>query len=228
LPIGLGVSCSADRQIRARITAEGVFLERLETDPARFLPEQDVDVGTAVGIDLTEPMTAIRAALARLGVGAPVLLSGPLIVARDLVHAELARRQRDGRPLPAYVRDHPLYYAGPAKTPAGHASGAFGPTTAARMDPYVPELQAAGASLVTLAKGNRGPAVTESCRRHGGFYLATIGGAAARVGRDMIRKVEVLDMAELGMEAVWRIEVEDLPAFLVVDDKGNDFYARRG
>jgi fumarate hydratase, class I len=155
-----------------------------------------------------------------------VLLSGPLVVARDLVHAALAKRLREGQGLPAYFRDHPIYYAGPARTPEGFASGSFGPTTAARMDPYIPDFQAAGGSLVTLAKGNRSPEAVASCRRHGGFYLATVGGAAARVGRDMIRKVEVIDFAELGMEAVWRIEVEDLPAFVVVDDQGNDFYGR--
>ncbi len=226
LPIGLGVSCSADRQVKARITGDGVFLERLEDDPARFLPEQTVTAAGAVPLDLAQPMPAIRAALGRLEVGAAVLLSGPMIVARDLVHAEWSKRLAAGQPLPDYLRHHPIYYAGPAKTPAGHASGAFGPTTAARMDPYVPELQAAGASLVTLAKGNRSRAVVESCRRHGGFYLATIGGAAARVGRDMITKVEVLDHAEFGMEAVWRIEVKDLPAFLVIDDRGHDLYAR--
>jgi fumarate hydratase class I len=228
LPVGLGVSCSADRQVKAKITEDGVFLERLETDPARYLPEAEVEIGGATHIDLTRPMAEITAELSKLPVTAPVLLSGPLVVARDLVHAELAKRQRDGLPLPRYVRDHPIYYAGPAKTPEGFASGSFGPTTAARMDPYVPELQAEGASLVTLAKGNRSREVVKSCWQHGGFYLATIGGAAARVGRDMIRKVEVIDFPEFGMEAVWRIEVEDLPAFIVIDDKGNDFYARRG
>jgi fumarate hydratase class I len=226
LPVGLGVSCSADRQIRARITAEGVFLERLEADPARHLPEAEVDLAAAVPIDLARPMAEIRAELGRHAVTQPVLLTGPLIVARDLVHAELARRLRDGQALPAYVRDHPIYYAGPARTPEGFAAGSFGPTTAARMDPYIPDFQAAGGALVTLAKGNRAPEVVASCRRHGGFYLATVGGAAARVGRDMIRKVEAIDFAELGMEAVWRIEVADLPAFLVIDDKGNDFYGR--
>jgi fumarate hydratase class I len=225
--VGLGVSCSADRQIRARIDADGVLLERLETDPARFLPEAEIDLGRVVAIDLARPMAEIRADLAGLEVAQPVVLSGPLVVARDLVHAELARRLAQGRELPGYLREHAIYYAGPARTPDGFASGSFGPTTAARMDPYLPDLHAAGAALVTLAKGNRSAEVTASCRRHGGFYLATVGGAAARVGRDMIRKVEVIDFAEFGMEAVWRIEVENLPAFLVVDDKGNDFYARR-
>ncbi|MDX6752600.1 FumA C-terminus/TtdB family hydratase beta subunit [Geminicoccaceae bacterium 1502E] len=227
LPVGMGVSCSADRQIRGKITGEGVFLEQLETDPARFLPEAEAGAGEAVRIDLCQPMDAIRAALSRLEVGAPVLLSGPLVVARDLVHAELSKLLAAGRPLPDWMCRHPIYYAGPARTPEGFASGAFGPTTAARMDPYIPELQAAGGSLVTLAKGNRAREVAESCRRHGGFYLATIGGAAARVGRDMIRKVETIAYEEFGMEAVWRIEVEDLPAFLVTDDKGNDFYTAR-
>ncbi len=224
LPVGIGVSCSADRQIRARITAEGVFLERLETDPARYLPEVEVDMGEAVPVDLRRPMDEIRATLSRLEVGTPVRLTGPMIVARDLAHKRIAERLRAGGDLPAYFRDHPIYYAGPAKAPEGHPSGSFGPTTAARMDPYVPEFQARGGALVTLAKGNRSRQVVEACRRYGGFYLATIGGAAARVGRDMIRKVEVVDFPELGMEAVWRIEVEDMPAFLVIDDKGHDFW----
>jgi fumarate hydratase, class I len=226
LPVGIGVSCSADRQIKARISAEGVFLEQLEEDPARFLPEATIDIGAAVAIDLDRPMAAIRADLARLQVGAPVLLSGTLVVARDLVHAALAERLEQGAPLPDYLKDHPIYYAGPARTPAGHASGSFGPTTAARMDAYMPGFQAAGASLVTLAKGNRSPAVVESCKAHGGFYLATIGGAAARLGRDMIKAVEAIDFEGFGMEAAWRIRVEALPAFLVIDDKGNDFYRR--
>ncbi len=227
LPVGLGVSCSADRQIKGRITDEGVFLERLDTDPARFLPETGVDLGHAVRLDLGRPMAEIRAELTRHPVATPLLLSGPMIVARDLVHAELGRRLAAGEPLPAYMKDHPIYYAGPAKTPEGWASGSFGPTTAARMDPYIPDFQAAGGALVTVAKGNRAPAVTASCKRSGGFYLATIGGAAARVGRDMIRSVETVDFSEYGMEAVWRIVVEDLPAFIVIDDKGNDFYARK-
>jgi fumarate hydratase class I len=226
LPVGIGVSCSADRQIKARITADGTFLEALEDDPARFLPEAAIDIGDAVALDLDRPMAAIRADLARLEVGAPVLLSGTLVVARDLVHAALAKRLDEGEPLPRYIRDHPIYYAGPARTPEGHASGSFGPTTAARMDAYMPALQAAGAALVTLAKGNRSATVAESCKAHGGFYLATIGGAAARLGRDMIEAVEVIDFAELGMEAAWRIRVLGLPVFLVVDDKGNDFYRR--
>ncbi len=227
LPIGIGVSCSADRQVKAKITAEGVFLERLETDPARFLPEVEVDIGEATRIDLARPMTEIRAALSELPVGAPVLLNGPMIVARDLAHKRIAETIAAGGELPRYFKDHPIYYAGPAKTPEGRASGSFGPTTAARMDPYVPEFQALGGSLVTLAKGNRTRQVLESCKKHGGFYLATIGGAAARVGRDMITKVEVIDFPEFGMEAVWRIEVRDMPAFVVFDDKGNDFWSSR-
>jgi fumarate hydratase class I len=224
LPIGIGVSCSADRQIKAKITPEGVFLERLEADPARYLPDVQVDIGAATPIDLTRPMAEIRAALSKLPVGAPVLLSGPMIVARDLAHKAIAARIAAGGEMPDYFRDHPIYYAGPAKTPEGRASGSFGPTTAARMDPYVAEFQKLGGSLVTLAKGNRTRQVVDSCKRYGGFYLATIGGAAARVGRDMIRKVEVIDFPEFGMEAVWRIEVEDMPAFIVIDDKGNDFW----
>jgi fumarate hydratase class I len=226
LPVGIGVSCSADRQINARITAEGVLLEALEDDPARFLPEVTVDIGRAVPIDLDRPMPAIRRDLGELEVGAPVLLSGTLVVARDLVHATLGQRLERGEPLPAYLRDHPIYYAGPARAPDGHASGSFGPTTAARMDAYMPAFQAAGAALVTLAKGNRSAAVAESCKAHGGFYLATVGGAAARIGRDMIETVDVIDFPELGMEAAWRIRVRRLPAFLVIDDKGNDFYRR--
>ncbi len=227
LPIGIGVSCSADRQIEAKITPEGIFLEELETDPAKYLPDVDVDIGAAVRIDLARPMDEIRADLSRLEVGTPVLLTGPMVVARDLAHKKIAERIRTGGEMPRYFRDHPIYYAGPAKTPEGHASGSFGPTTAARMDPYVPEFQKLGGSLITLAKGNRSRQVVEACRQYGGFYLATIGGAAARVGRDMIRKVEVLDFPELGMEAVWRIEVEDMPAFVVIDDKGNDFWQRK-
>lgn len=226
LPVGIGVSCSADRQIKARISAEGTMLEALETEPARFLPDIRIDASEPVPVDLDRPMAEIRQALSRLEVGTAVRLTGTLVVARDLVHAELARRLAKGEALPDYVKAHPIYYAGPAKTPAGHASGSFGPTTAARMDAYMPELQAAGAALVTLAKGNRSAAVAASCKAHGGFYLATIGGAAASLGRDMIRAVEVIDFGELGMEAAWRIRVEGMPAVLVIDDKGNDFYRR--
>ncbi len=226
LPVGIGVSCSADRQIKARISEEAVFLEALDDDPARFLPDARIEIGAATPIDLDQPMAAIRAALGALEVGASVRLSGTLVVARDLVHATLAEGLGRGRPLPDYLKDHPIYYAGPAKTPEGHPSGSFGPTTAARMDAYMAEFQAAGAALVTLAKGNRSAAVVDSCKANGGFYLATIGGSAARLGRDMIKAVEVIDFQAFGMEAAWRIRVEGMPAFLVIDDKGNDFYRR--
>jgi len=227
LPVGLGVSCSADRQIKAKITAGGAFLEALERNPAKYLPETDIDIGEAVRIDLNRPMDEIRAELSKHPVATPILLSGPMIVARDMVHAELAKRLKDGGELPAYMKDHPIYYAGPAKTPEGYPSGSFGPTTAARMDPYVTEFQPLGGSLITIAKGNRTPSVVESCKKNGGFYLASIGGAAARVGQDMITHVEQLDFADFGMEAVWKIEVQDLPAFIVIDDKGNDFFKNR-
>ncbi|MCX7629649.1 MAG: FumA C-terminus/TtdB family hydratase beta subunit [Geminicoccaceae bacterium] len=226
LPVGLGVSCSADRQIEALVTAEGVFLEELEHDPARFLPDRPVELGEAVHIDLDRPMDAIRADLARLPVGAPVLLTGTMIVARDRVFAALAERRAAGERLPAYLRDHPIYHAGPARAPDGFPAGSFGPTTAARMDPYMPEFQAEGAALVTVAKGNRSALVVASCKTNGGFYLAGIGGAAAVTARDRIRSVEVIDFPEFGMEAVHRIRVEGFPAFLVIDDKGNDLYAR--
>jgi fumarate hydratase class I len=225
-PIAIAVSCSADRQALARITAEGAWLEQLETDPARYLPEVATDdlSGDVVRIDLREPMEDVRATLARYPVKTRVSLSGPMVVARDIAHAKIAERLDQGEPLPAYLRDHCVYYAGPAKTPEGYASGSFGPTTAGRMDSYVERFQAAGGSYVMLAKGNRSKAVTDSCRRHGGFYLGSIGGPAARLAQDCIRRVEVLEYPELGMEAVWRIEVEDFPAFIVVDDKGNDFF----
>jgi len=226
LPVGIGVSCSADRQILAKITPEGVFLEALETDPARFLPETtDAHLGgDAVAIDLNQPMTAIRAQLSALPVRTRVMLTGTMVVARDIAHAKLKERLDRGEGLPDYIRNHPVYYAGPAKTPAGYATGSFGPTTAGRMDSYVDQFQAAGGSMVMLAKGNRSRAVREACRKYGGFYLGSVGGPAARLARDCIRKVEVLEYPELGMEAVWRIEVEDFPAFIVIDDKGNDFY----
>ncbi len=226
-PVGIAVSCSADRQALGRITADGVFLEQLEHDPARFLPETTVgDLGgEAVRIDLNRPMGDVRADLSRLPVSTRVMLSGPMVVARDIAHARIAERLDAGEAMPSYLRDHCVYYAGPAKTPDGYASGSFGPTTAGRMDSYVERFQAAGGSLVMLAKGNRSRAVTEACRRHGGFYLGSIGGPAARLAQDCIREVSVLEYPELGMEAVWRIEVEDFPAFVVVDDKGNDFYA---
>jgi fumarate hydratase class I len=229
-PVAIAVSCSADRQALAKITAEGVFLEKLETDPARFLPEttdQHLD-DDVVRIDLDQPMTAIRAELSKYPVRTRLSLSGTLVVARDIAHARLKELLDAGKPLPEYIKDHPVYYAGPAKTPEGYASGSFGPTTAGRMDSYVDQFQAAGGSLVMLAKGNRGKQVTEACKAHGGFYLGSIGGPAARLAQDCIKRVEALDYAELGMEAVWRIEVEDFPAFIVVDDKGNDFFAPKG
>jgi fumarate hydratase class I len=226
LPIGIGVSCSADRQIKAKITPDGVFLEQLEQDPAQYLPAhtEEIEGGDCVTIDLNRPMDEIRATLSRYPVKTRVSLTGTMVVARDIAHAKLKERLDAGLDLPQYLKDHPVYYAGPAKTPAGYATGSFGPTTAGRMDSYVAEFQAAGGSFVMLAKGNRSRAVRDACKRHGGFYLGSVGGPAARLARDCIRKVEVLEYPELGMEAVWRIEVEDFPAFIVIDDKGNDFY----
>jgi fumarate hydratase, class I len=226
-PVAIAVSCSADRQALGKITRDGVFLERLETDPAQYLPdtdEEELDSGV-VRIDLSRPMDEIRAELSKYPIKTRLSLSGPLVVARDIAHAKISERLARGEPMPAYLRDHAVYYAGPAKTPKGHASGSFGPTTAGRMDSYVAEFQEAGGSLVMLAKGNRSAAVTEACRKNGGFYLGSIGGAAARLARDCITKVDVLEYPELGMEAVWQIEVRDFPAFIVVDDKGNDFFA---
>jgi fumarate hydratase class I len=225
LPIGIGVSCSADRQILAKITPEGAFLEQLETDPARFLPDVTPDDdGSAVAVDLTRPMIEIRRQLSSLPVKTRVMLTGTMVVARDIAHAKLKERLDRGEPLPDYIRNHPVYYAGPAKTPDGMPTGSFGPTTAGRMDSYVAEFQAAGGSMVMLAKGNRSRAVRDACRANGGFYLGSVGGAAARLARDCIKRVEVLEYPELGMEAIWRIEVEDFPAFIVIDDKGNDVY----
>jgi fumarate hydratase, class I len=226
-PVGIAVSCSADRQALGKITAEGVFLEQLETDPAKYLPEiTEEDLSSqVVQIDLNQPMADIRAELSRHPVKTRLSLTGTLVVGRDIVHAKIKDMLDAGEPMPQYMRDHPVYYAGPAKTPEGYASGSFGPTTAGRMDSYVEQFQAAGGSLVMLAKGNRSPQVTDACAAHGGFYLGSIGGPAARLAQDSIRKVEVLEWPELGMEAVWRIEVEDFPAFIVVDDKGNDFFA---
>ncbi len=226
LPVGIGVSCSADRQILAKVTPEGVFLEQLETDPAKYLPETTDEHlgGETVAIDLTRPMAEIRATLSKYPVRTRVMLSGPMVVGRDIAHAKIKERLDRGEAMPEYLRNHPVYYAGPAKTPQGYATGSFGPTTAGRMDSYVEQFQAAGGSFVMLAKGNRSRAVRESCRKYGGFYLASIGGPAARLAKDCIRKVEVLEYPELGMEAVWRIEVENFPAFIVIDDKGNDFY----
>jgi fumarate hydratase class I len=226
-PVAIAVSCSADRQALGKITADGVFLEQLETDPARYLPDEvELDSDSeVVAIDLNRPMESIRAELSRYPIRTRVALTGPLVVARDIAHAKIAERLDAGEPMPSYLRDHPVYYAGPAKTPAGYASGSFGPTTAGRMDSYVARFQEAGGSLVMLAKGNRSGAVTSACQRFGGFYLGSIGGAAARLAQDCITSVSVLEYPELGMEAVWKIEVKDFPAFVVVDDKGNDFFA---
>ncbi|WP_106402979.1 fumarate hydratase [Actinocorallia populi] len=225
-PVAVSVSCSADRQAVAKITAEGVFLERLETDPARFLPDTTAEQldDQVVKIDLNRPMAEIRAELSRYPVKTRLSLTGPLVVARDIAHAKIKERLDAGEGMPQYLKDHAVYYAGPAKTPEGYASGSFGPTTAGRMDSYVEEFQAAGGSMVMLAKGNRSQQVTDACKAHGGFYLGSIGGPAARLAQDCIKKVDVLEYAELGMEAVWKIEVEDFPAFIVVDDKGNDFF----
>jgi fumarate hydratase class I len=225
-PVAIAVSCSADRQAWGKITRNGVFLEQLEMDPARFLPEiHDEQLsGEVVEIDLTRPMNEIRATLSRYPVKTRLSLNGPMIVARDIAHAKIKELLDRGEPMPQYMRDHCVYYAGPAKTPTGMASGSFGPTTAGRMDAYVDLFQAQGGSMVMLAKGNRSRKVTEACKRHGGFYLGSIGGPAARLAQDCITKVEVLEFAELGMEAVWRIEVVNFPAFIVVDDKGHDFF----
>jgi fumarate hydratase class I len=226
LPIGLGVSCSADRQALGKITRDGIYLEELEQNPAQYMPEVDASSlgGPVVEIDLNRPMSEILGTLTRQPIRTRLSLSGPMIVARDLAHAKIRERLERGEPMPDYFRNHPVYYAGPAKTPEGYASGSFGPTTAGRMDSYVDQFQAAGGSMVMLAKGNRSNAVREACQKHGGFYLGSIGGPAARLAQDCIKKVEVLEYPELGMEAIWRIEVEDFPAFIVTDDKGNDFF----
>ncbi|GEL72574.1 MULTISPECIES: fumarate hydratase [Myxococcus] len=226
-PVAIAVSCSADRQILGKITRDGIFLEQLEADPAKYLPETtDGELGgEVVKIDLNRPMSEIRAELSRYPIKTRLSLSGPLVVARDIAHAKIKEVLDAGNGMPQYLKDYMVYYAGPAKTPEGYASGSFGPTTAGRMDAYVDQFQAAGGSFVMLAKGNRSPAVTEACKKHGGFYLGSIGGPAARLAKDCITKVEVLEYAELGMEAVWKIEVVDFPAFIVVDDKGNDFFA---
>ena len=223
-PVANAVSCSADRQARATINAQGVWLEQLETEPAHYLPEVEELAGDVVRIDLNQPMSEIRATLSQLPVKTRLSLHGPLVVARDIAHAKIATLLDEGQPMPAYLKEMAVYYAGPAKTPAGMASGSFGPTTAGRMDSYVDRFQAAGGSLVMLAKGNRSAAVTAACKAHGGFYLGSIGGPAARLAQDCIKRVEVLEYPELGMEAIWKIEVEDFPAFVVVDDKGNDFF----
>src|SRR5246500_2304440 len=226
LPIGLGVSCSADRQALGKITKDGVFLEELEHHPAKYLPEVDTSKlgGEVVQIDLNKPMKEILAQLSKYPIKTRLSLSGPMIVARDLAHAKLRERLEKGQGLPDYFKNHPVYYAGPAKTPEGYASGAFGPTTAGRMDSFVDDFQAAGGSMVSVAKGNRSPAVREACKKHGGFYLASIGGTAANLAEHCIKKVEVVEYPELGMEAIWRIEVENFPAFIGIDHKGNDFF----
>ncbi len=229
-PVAIAVSCAADRQALGKITKEGVFLEELEHDPARFLPEahEGDDAGECVKIDLSRPMSEIRETLSRYPVKTRLSLSGPMVVARDIAHAKIKERLDAGLGMPDYLKDLMVYYAGPAKTPAGYASGSFGPTTAGRMDSYVDLFQSHGGSMVMLAKGNRSKAVTEACKKHGGFYLGSIGGPAARLAQDCIKKVEVLEYPELGMEAVWKIEVVDFPAFIVVDDKGNDFFEQLG
>ncbi len=227
LPVGLAVSCSADRQAKGKITGEGVFLEQLEADPAKYLPEIDETAlsSDTIPVDLNQPMEAIRSELSKYPVKTRLSLTGTLVVGRDIAHAKIKERLDAGEAMPEYLQKHPIYYAGPAKTPEGYASGSFGPTTAGRMDSYVDQFQAAGGSMVMLAKGNRSQQVTDACKRHGGFYLGSIGGPAARLAKDSIRSVEQLEYPELGMEAIWKIEVEDFPAFIVVDDKGNDFYA---
>ncbi len=230
LPVGIGVSCSADRQAKGRITRDGVFLEQLETDPIRFIPAalREVRDETAVRIDLNRPMPEILRELDRYPVTTRLLLSGPIVVARDIAHAKLKERLDAGQPLPQYFRDHPVYYAGPAKKPAGYASGSFGPTTAGRMDSYVDLFQSQGGSMVMIAKGNRGQQVTDACHKHGGFYLGSIGGPAAILAKENIRSVEVVEFAELGMEAIWKIDVIDFPAFILVDNKGSDFFQTVG
>ncbi|MDD2943838.1 MAG: FumA C-terminus/TtdB family hydratase beta subunit [bacterium] len=227
-PVGLGVSCSADRQIKGKITAEGIFLEQLEEHPEQFLPvSSKKSISEAVQIDLTKPIREVCSILSKYPVSTRVMLNGTLIVARDLAHARLYKMLQEGKPLPEYFLKYPVYYAGPAKTPKGYVSGSFGPTTSQRMDPYVADFQKAGGSLVMLGKGNRAQQVTEACAQYGGFYLGSIGGPAARLGKDCIKKVEVLDFEDLGMESVWKIEVENFPAFIIVDDKGNDFFRPR-
>ncbi len=228
LPVAIAVSCSADRQCLGKITPEGVFIEQLEFEPGHYLPEvtdEHLEGGDVVEIDLSRPMSEVLAELTKYPVKTRLSLTGTLVVARDIAHAKIRERLEAGEDMPQYMKDHPVYYAGPAKTPEGMASGSFGPTTAGRMDSYVDQFQAAGGSMVMLAKGNRSQEVTDACKAHGGFYLGSIGGPAARLAQDCIKKVEVLEYPELGMEAVWKIEVEDFPAFIVVDDKGNDFFA---
>jgi fumarate hydratase class I len=223
-PIGLGVSCSADRNAKAKITRDGIFLEKLETDPAQYLPQAELSGQEAVPVDLNRPMDQIRQQLSQYRVATPLLLTGNIVVARDIAHAKLNERLEAGHPLPDYFKDHIIYYAGPAKTPTGYPSGSFGPTTAGRMDPYVPVFQAQGGSMIMLAKGNRSRQVTDACKTYGGFYLGSIGGPAARLGKECITSVELIEYPELGMEAIYMISVRDFPAFIIVDDKGNDFF----
>ncbi|MBF0468963.1 MAG: fumarate hydratase [Desulfamplus sp.] len=225
-PVGIGVSCSADRQIKGKITEDGIFLEQLEENPAKYLPAKEPEMAEPARVDLNRPMHEILAQLSKYSVATRLLLSGKIIVARDIAHAKFKERMDRGEGLPDYIKQHIIYYAGPAKTPEGHASGSFGPTTAGRMDSYVPEFQKEGASMIMLAKGNRSKQVTDSCKEFGGFYLGSPGGPAARLGKDFIKKVELIEYEELGMEAVFMITVEDFPAFIIVDDKGNDFYSQ--
>jgi fumarate hydratase class I len=225
-PIGLGVSCSADRNVKAKITRDGILLEALDTQPGRFLPEPAGSQDKAVAVDLNQPMDQIRATLSQYPVSTRLVLNGNMVVARDIAHAKLKERLDRGEDLPNYFKDHIIYYAGPAKTPPGYACGSFGPTTAGRMDPYVPVFQARGGSMVMLAKGNRSAVVKEACKKYGGFYLGSIGGPAARLAKECITRMEVLEYPELGMEAIYRITVKDFPAFIITDDKGNDFFDR--
>lgn len=225
-PVGLGVSCSADRNIKAKITKEGIFVEELEKNPAKFVPERAPELADPINIDLDRPMDEIRAELSKYPIKTRLNLNGTLIVARDIAHAQIKKMIDEGKPMPEYFKNHPIYYAGPAKTPKGMASGSFGPTTAGRMDPYVEEFQSLGGSLVMLAKGNRSQGVTDACKKNGGFYLGSIGGPAAILAKDSIKSVELVDFEELGMEAVRKITVENFPAFIIVDDKGNDFFEK--
>ena len=224
-PVGIGVSCSADRNIKGKITEEGIFLEQLEKNPARFLPAESPALTPAVNIDLDQPMENVLKELSKYPVKTRLNLSGTLIVARDIAHARIKQMIDEGKPMPEYFKKHPVYYAGPAKTPKGMASGSFGPTTAGRMDPYVDLFQSLGGSMIMVAKGNRSIDVTNACKKHGGFYLGSIGGPAAILAKNSIKSVEVVDFEELGMEAVRKIRVENFPAFIIVDDKGNDFFA---
>lgn len=225
-PVGLGVSCSADRNIKAKINREGLWVEKLDSNPGELIPEEyrKQGEGNVVRIDLNRPMPEILAELTKYPVATRLSLNGTIIVGRDIAHAKIKERLDNGEPMPQYLKDHPIYYAGPAKTPKGMPSGSFGPTTAGRMDSYVDQFQAAGGSMVMIAKGNRSKQVTDACHKHGGFYLGSIGGPAAILAQNSIKKVELLEYPELGMEAIWKIEVEDFPAFILVDDKGNDFF----